>query len=629
MAINYEENNPFYNKVDPVVSDEIKRRASIYAAAARGTKEDQYIHNWIEGKTAYVKIYYGEGTNKKILLEPPKEGFDSVYGQYGYFPKPVVNSVRISNEGDFGSLLKAEINFSVFTLDQLTTLSSTLLTVKAGTDSKGNPTPVPVEIDFGWTLGGNGGAENFFGYVIDYSWTLRADGGFDCVSKLVGEGFFHINVDVTANDKKESTEKTANGTANSIHWIEKLQTSKFPDPGVSTAHGLAGMAKGKNFGIVKVPLTLKNEQSTKNESAAVQYDIKYVTLEFICLTINSTLNEIEPNIYPKNKEVYVCNSEVSKGWNYDKLLSSNPKNVLFPDFITYGKSKICDDITDIKMKTDNSKVLDLSKILVSGNFLRETVNSMKKEFTARMNFKDFDMSLSNFFKKIFDEIEKCSGGLYKLSLQNPVTSKNLTPQDAARTWLVMDTQFNSIEGIATDKNFPQIIPVVVSSPNTGTYSSIVRNVSLSSKLPGAMATAQFVSATTTLTGNPNVKINGVVTPKITDKDIKKANDDLDSAAESARTQGFASDYISKLETALSNYKKVAPDKYSYKQGFPIPVNLEITLDGIKGFRFGNTLKIDYLPKGYEDVVFTVTKIVHDIKNNDWTTTLSTVCRMKV
>ena len=47
------------------------------------------------------------------------------------------------------------------------------------------------------------------------------------------------------------------------------------------------------------------------------------------------------------------------------------------------------------------------------------------------------------------------------------------------------------------------------------------------------------------------------------------------------------------------------------------------------FRFGNTIKIDYLPEGYEKVVFTVTKIEHVIENNDWTTQLSTVCRTKV
>jgi len=145
-----------------------------------------------------------------------------------------------------------------------------------------------------------------------------------------------------------------------------------------------------------------------------------------------------------------------------------------------------------------------------------------------------------------------------------------------------------------------------------------------------MATAQFVSAAATLTGKTPAFIGGVtnnnLAPKLSDTKTKLTNN-----AAAAIKNGFKPEDVSILETTMSEYKiSVAGDTDSnWRQGFAIPINLSIVLDGIKGFRFGNTITIDYLPDGYGDVVFTVTKIEHSITNNDWTTTLSTVCRTKV
>ena len=65
----------------------------------------------------------------------------------------------------------------------------------------------------------------------------------------------------------------------------------------------------------------------------------------------------------------------------------------------------------------------------------------------------------------------------------------------------------------------------------------------------------------------------------------------------------------------------------------MPLKLSVTLDGINGFKFGDTLTTDYLPPKYRDsagaykAVFTVTKVNHSISNNDWTTQIDTVCRL--
>lgn len=59
----------------------------------------------------------------------------------------------------------------------------------------------------------------------------------------------------------------------------------------------------------------------------------------------------------------------------------------------------------------------------------------------------------------------------------------------------------------------------------------------------------------------------------------------------------------------------------------IPIELEITLDGIGGFVIGQIFVVDpsILPRQYQDanVGFIITGVAESIKNNDWTTTLRT------
>jgi hypothetical protein len=73
------------------------------------------------------------------------------------------------------------------------------------------------------------------------------------------------------------------------------------------------------------------------------------------------------------------------------------------------------------------------------------------------------------------------------------------------------------------------------------------------------------------------------------------------------------------------------NKYDERNNFKtiIPTELSITLDGIGGMVIGNlfTINQEVIPKGYKGtkerkLAYIVTKLSHDIQNNDWTTTLS-------
>jgi hypothetical protein len=654
QGYNVKDNNPFYNQVSRPVQNEVNARSRKYSERERGGQKGDPIHAWLYRKTGYIKISRGNET----LLEPPKGGFqveskngESTLYTRELYPKPVVNSVRISNEGDYGSLMKADINFTVFTLAQLNTYLTSLLTVEP---LKQNGSNVPVKIEYGWTTVerikdnvGSGPKEAFYGFVTNFSWTLRADGGFDCVSNLVGEGFFSLNTNSTPSNTKNANkavlfgqqvavDSDGNGPSESevipYNWVQRVKNAtgdnaKFPIDSISP--GLPGPPAiiAPNNGIAKLSVKLSNAQSenTDKVNAATPAEIVYVTLEWICFAVSKILQNNAPGLFPEN--AYQANKDISVGRKYTDIVSSNPRNILLPGYSVYGTESLTKSIDDkISMNQGNSNTVDLSKILVSIDFLMEMVKGMQSEVSAKMNSKDVDTSLVNFFGKIFTEINNCTGGLYQLSLVNPRVDAEKGEAEYKKSlsqWVVMETQFigDSVE--------PFTIPVIISDNNT--KGSVVRSMSMTSKLPGAMATAQFVSAASTLTGKTpqliGAKTGTTPTPvKTSDETLN----DLNKTKKTAFERGFRPDDVANIQSGLQDYKKYVVDQNSNEvKGSPLPIDLTVVMDGIRGFRFGNTIRINYLPKGYDNVVFTVTKIEHNIANNDWTTTLSTVSRLKV
>lgn len=81
------------------------------------------------------------------------------------------------------------------------------------------------------------------------------------------------------------------------------------------------------------------------------------------------------------------------------------------------------------------------------------------------------------------------------------------------------------------------------------------------------------------------------------------------------------------QSSLSNNPK---ETNSNNIGF-IPVDLELTLDGLSGIRIYNQLRVktDLLPNNYPDVLeFIVKSVKQDIQNNEWTTIVSCIAKPK-
>jgi hypothetical protein len=99
---------------------------------------------------------------------------------------------------------------------------------------------------------------------------------------------------------------------------------------------------------------------------------------------------------------------------------------------------------------------------------------------------------------------------------------------------------------------------------------------------------------------------------------------------------FSSEQCDALRTSLRSLVTAAsPDQVATgiipTTSTQWPLKLEITLDGIYGFKFGDIVETTFLPNSLRgsglSAAFTVTKVNHTITSNDWTTQLETVCTL--
>jgi hypothetical protein len=79
----------------------------------------------------------------------------------------------------------------------------------------------------------------------------------------------------------------------------------------------------------------------------------------------------------------------------------------------------------------------------------------------------------------------------------------------------------------------------------------------------------------------------------------------------------------------TNNKTVDDGKNHTNINTIIPINLNLTIDGIGGIYYGNRIQVDYLPENYKnrDIKFQITNVQHTIENNNWKTSLETLMRV--
>lgn len=293
----------------------------------------------------------------------------------------------------------------------------------------------------------------------------------------------------------------------------------------------------------------------------------------------------------------------------------------------------------------NSNVISIAAILIGTDFLKKTY----KEFVAENAANIAHKNITSFFEAICKRVNYASGDIYQLAtvLHEPTNMSvpgvpNVAAGDPPRTVL-------SIE----DTNLSKEITKLVTPYNFGVdiYRAIIRNASISCKPPAASAAAAYVAARGETraggpqSGNSDVKVAPTAGTRDPNMDANAAaavdpTEGIPAKIDGAITSGFNNAWGEQLRGLITKWKKNlatsqpdgAPSGAGHWMNKAVyPIDLTLTIDGIMGFKFGDTIRCLAIPARYNqdpwNVVFTVTKVSHKIDSGAWTTTLNTKARV--
>jgi hypothetical protein len=195
---------------------------------------------------------------------------------------------------------------------------------------------------------------------------------------------------------------------------------------------------------------------------------------------------------------------------------------------------------------------------------------------------------------------------------------------------------------AKDTVKPYSVPMLANHP-TG---SIVREFTFQAKLPSNVKNLSYV-----LNAGTNVSDDEIAPylnfmynskdaasinkarAKYREKHLQNAKN-LNDAKDSYGKIPFVDEHTTKLSKALIEYIKFPFDDISKSQQLTAPIfpfDVDFTIDGINGLRYGDVLTFDGLPTKYKkNTVFSIIGITHDVDTEgSWTSKVKCIMRPKI
>ncbi len=612
---------------------------------------------------AYVKISSKE--NSRISLPITDTSMAGTYDPNSTGrPAPILKDVSIKLEGDAGSLRRVEGGFTCFDRESFEILEDALL--------------VPgreIKVDYGY-IGPETPSESATHEftVYDYSFKITKENYFDCSFKGIGKGgtYEQNNINTQAGFPAKNFITNYDGfndkvpVGNIFDWIDYQLQSSGHAGGIESAvrsrggtvfapgHGTSGKLKDGtgNFAFLKAPD--KYSSPSKVEGGLfTSYYLQYITLGALCNMLNKYSIDLPASIVPRYRLQFDPEfSIVQTHFKSGLVWSADPVAMLFP----YPQGTIENTYWDGKagplsainpwsnyISIDHIETYDAlgkekgnpENILISRDLLRAIQQEFNSEAKSEANKAEESekangqIILNRFMKTIFASIRDCSGGAWDFYLDQD-------DRDPEIIWIV------NRKSPGGDK---PIIPYRLDS--VGGENGI-REINISASVPKELQAKAFGGA-------PDMQSKEEVAVEIIKQDstttIREANiadQAIDEQQLNARKGLTLDEYstggISKAKSAIQALVNEQTPQEKAETGqfgsgndpsqIPFPLKLSVTLDGVEGFKFGDTITTSYLPKRYQDpygnlkIVFTVTKYEHKITNNDWTTTLEALCRIR-
>ena len=547
-------------------------------------------------------------------------------------PQPILKNVKITMEGEAGSLRKCEVSFVCFDMASFEKAEAALLIPNS-------------EINVNWgyvgpkSPGGSGG-QTF--RVYDYSFKITKENYFDCSLKAVGKGSTFDELDINGqngfptglkfitdydgiNDKANVT-----NMFDYIDYAVQVATGTNNSSGFNPPDGAAGpLPEGGHYGILKAPKDY-DPPSKLDTGWFTSARVIWVSLGAIVGIVNRYCLKGNKNGYNIQFKQKYC--KISYQMPSGKIFAANPIECLLPyakgtPENRYGKDGWFTEALNID-RFDSAPSISggPQNILVGRDLLRAIQKAFddeakdEKETSEEKDKAKGEMPLNRFFKKLFATIRDQSGGAIDLMLDQD--------EDDRSTIYIINKMTAPGGGVT---------PLTINP--TGGMNGI-RELSIGASVPKEIQAKAFG-------GSPSVTqeeqaVNVVSGGEAEDEDDpglaerslearKKLHSDKYSQDSISSAKGVVRDLINEADTNKAAQLGLMPDGNDFSQ-VPFPLTFSAKMDGVEGFRFGDTVTSSYLPSRYRKgggtrVVFTITKYTHNIEGSDWTTEIEALARI--
>lgn len=630
--------NPFYQRVNKFVRTELDSRAKLYGQRVRSANEPmQKGIEWGYQKTAWAtaKSVY----NPKIILGTPgsnvmsdDKGNLTLYNASRNVPnKPLLTKVEITNEGQFGTFMKAAITFTIF--PEFT---------KSGFDISGIEEAffIPgreVELKWGWstTVSSQKACQGkLTGIIFDFNWQFNTDLSVTATVNIISPSGLALGISGDLSNKADETigiedpsgkvligsnlssvidaDLASIGSGSAVDMTEgQVAYFGYNDP--------SNLNKKLDYFAMGIPIqeSVDNQQSAATKIAKTVW---YVKMGAVVEFVNQLLDQFDDPI----KQIFAVQCFGNQTQYNPNIISAYPMEVFFPDKFMgrYGSFVPFENEKNQPLIDKQPKdTINIGEILLSTDYVKDTYNRFVKDNSANSNIQY--KNITKFFEELVKRINQASGDMYQF-----------TP-------ILFEPEQNNIEGqeiksilSIEDANLATSLEVEPYPFESTIFKPLIRNVNISSQPPPQLATAAFVAAR----GNTKPEqINSQISREA-QRDIpayeyeyKRALEDAGLLLFKAGSYGFSDNWSEQLRGFLVKLKRSATTSDAHWINKAIyPVDFSVTIDGINGFKFGDTLSTNLIPKVYNteyEMIFTVTKISHVIENKDWQTTIETKARI--
>lgn len=679
---------PYLNNVDVQIGDHsmgLLNKATIQFSIPNPHRDIDAVENtWFRpGRFIQIEIAYPNSTivsrdkeGRELLLSenvlPNEEKLKNLYPGIGENIDKLKQNIRRMNVFTFEGLITSfdfsysedgsvEANLSVTgTSNVYADISMYLPGAGSKTDETKNPTPV--DPNFGQAATTSSVTDPATGKTI----TTVITGSNEFYETLYNRVDELINLYLKNNniaDKKEE-----------VKILTKFTTTSNPSSTATDQFILAGPLYNPTEQYVTVPKDpkdpTKGTDRIKLTSPVASYE-RYITLgallEFVNQTAikkfssgtNTTFNAILhsdtqcfSNYYPyltscvPNEVILLPKTPHQKddmnwhgelGYFRDVVLSNALSNSSETWPGVYGTLKTTSTVTPVATSTTDDKVIFTSRIFINLKEIQkitETLsNSNRKTYTV-----------SKFLAAISNYISYATGDAINLKLVSTkadITKLIFIDTNYLKSTTIIDEKSNEIAK-ATNPVVPYSIPMF----SNHKFGSIVHDFKFQAQLPDNVKNLSYV-----LNSGDKISTNQIAPY------INYMYNSNDAAAVNAgiklyRTRHYEiignllnvkidngaypnqKEKITKLYKALTDYIKIPTPEITKSQQVTAPIfpfTTEFTIDGINGFRYGDVVTFDVLPKKYRvNTVFSIIGITHTVSaDGQWLTNVKCIMRPSI